>query len=182
MTEKHIIGITGIKGQGKTSFALVLSYLLSLNGHSMTVLNFADYLKKVANECFGREIGKVHGKLSKDDRKILCDVGDALRAIDEQCLLNIIERKLQKLDGFIIVGDVRLTREADMIKKNNGIVVRVESNVYNRDENYLREHKTETEINELKEDCRVINEGSFTDLIQKGKQVLSKCINKEWLG
>jgi len=177
-----IIGITGVKGQGKTFFAQILNHLLILNNYHVKILNFADYLKQVASECFGREIGQVHEKLSKYERKLLCDIGDKLREIDEECLLKVIERQIQNFNGFVIVGDVRLTREADMIHKYNGLVVRVSSNVYNRDEKYMREHKTETEITEIIEDHIVYNNGSISDLTLEGKKVLSKFIDRNWIG
>ena len=178
---KKIIGITGEKGKGKTSFVHVLIYLLSINGHSALVINFADYIKQVARECFGRDIGSIHGKLSKKDRELLCQIGDALRHIDPNCLANIVERKIQHTNGFIIVGDVRLEREAEVLKKHNGIIVSMESENYNRNENYLREHLTETEISKIKSDFRIVNNGTFSDLVTEGKKVLGHFYpKKKW--
>lgn len=179
--KRKLIGITGEKGKGKTSFVHVLSYLLSINGYSATSVNFADYIKKVARECFGRDIGMIHGKLSKKDRELLCKIGDALRSIDPLCLVKYTERHIQQLNGFVIVGDVRLQREAEVIKKNKGIVVKIESNIFNRKENYLKEHLTETELQKVKADFKIHNEGTFSDLVTEGKKVLGHFLpNKRW--
>lgn len=177
--KRKVIGITGEKGKGKTTFVHVLSYLLSINGHSAVVINFADYIKKVARECFGKEIGAIHGKLEKDERELLCQIGDALRGIDPNCLVQVVERKIEESTGFIIVGDVRLQREADAVRKYGGIIVRMQSTLYNRHEDYLREHKTETEVSSLKADFQVLNEGTFGDLITEGKKVLSHFFPKK---
>ena len=178
---RKIIGITGEKGKGKTTFVHVLMYLLSINGYSASVINFADYIKKVAKECFGRDIGAIHGKLSKRDRELLCKIGDSLREIDESCLVHVVERKLKELNGFIIVGDVRLGREASVLRKYQGIIVSMESEIFNRKENYLQEHMTEKEIATIKPDFRIANNGTFGDLVTEGKKVLGHFYSmKRW--
>ena len=169
---KKLIGITGEKGKGKTSFVHVLIYLLSINGYSATVVNFADYIKKVARECFNRDIGAIHGKLSKADRELLCKIGDALREIEPLCLVKVVELKITALKGFVIVGDVRLRREAEVIKKYGGIIVRMESQMFNRKEDYLREHVTEQEIYKIKADFGIPNDGTFGDLLTEAKKVV----------
>ncbi len=171
---KKIIGITGEKGKGKTTFVHVLIYLLSINGYAAKVINFADYIKQVARECYGRDIGAIHGKLSKEDRELLCKIGDALRGIDPYCLANVVERQIQSQhNGFIIVGDVRLAREVELLRKYKGIIVRMESNSYNRHENYLQEHITEKEVAQIQPDFCVVNQGTFADLLTEGKKVLA---------
>lgn len=178
---KKVIGITGEKGKGKTTFVHVLSYLLSINGHAATIINFADYIKQVARECFGRDIGAIHGRLHKEDRELLCKIGDALRSIDPACLVKVVERKIAKTSGFIVIGDVRLEREAQVIRKYGGVIVRIESKIFNRDENYLKEHLTEREIAQIKCDFQILNEGTFADLLTEAKKVLGHFLpNKRW--
>lgn len=173
-SRKKIIGVTGEKGKGKTSFVHVLMYLLSINGHSASVINFADYIKQVARDCYGRDIGMIHGKLSKSDRELLCKIGDALRSVDPLCLANVVERKLKsQTTEFVIIGDVRLQREVDMLRKYHAIIVKLDSNIFARSENYLRDHMTETEISKIQYDFLVLNEGTFADLLTEGKVVLS---------
>ena len=178
---RKLIGITGEKGKGKTSFVHVLIYLLSINGHAATVVNFADYIKKVARECFNRDIGAIHGKLSKVDRELLCKIGDALRDIEPLCLVKVVERKIKSLKGFVIVGDVRLQREAEVINKYGGIIVRMESQMFNRKEDYLREHVTEQEIYKIKANFQIPNDGTFGDLLTEAKKVVGHFYpHKRW--
>jgi len=180
MPRRYLIGITGSKGKGKTSFASVLTYLLSINGYAATVLHFADYIKKVARECFGRHIGKIHGKLNKKDRELLCAIGDKLREIDPNCLVKVVERRVNTTQGFIIVADVRLKREEEMIHRLGGIVVRIESDLYKRGEDYLKDHLTETEIDHVKADFQIMNIGTFADLVTEGKKVVSYYVKRRW--
>lgn len=177
---RYVIGITGSKGKGKTSFASVLTYLLSINGYAARVLHFADYIKKVARDCYNREIGSVHGKLSKKDRELLCKIGDALRGIDPNCLVKVVEREIKESKGFIIVADVRLKRESDMIKRLGGIVIKIESRIYSRKENYLEDHLTETEVQVIKPDFLVENFGTFSDLLTEAKKVVTHYVKRRW--
>ena len=170
--KRQLIGITGEKGKGKTTLVHVLNFLLSINGYNANVFNFADYIKQIARECFDVEIGNIHGKLSQEQRELLCKIGDALRSIDPNCLVKVIDRKIKQNQGFIIIGDVRLQREADMIKSQGGIIVRMQSHSFNRSENYLQEHVTEKEIAGIQPDFEIVNDGTFADLVHEAKKVL----------
>ncbi len=177
---RYVIGITGSKGKGKTSFASVITYLLSINGYAATVLHFADYIKRVAKECYNREIGSVHGKLSKKDRELLCRIGDGLRSIEPNCLVKVVERKIKENRGFIIVADVRLKREADMIKRLGGKIIKIQSDIFGRKENYMEDHLTETEVQTIKADFEIENTGTFSDLVTEAKKVVSHYVKRRW--
>lgn len=180
---RKVIGVTGEKGKGKTSFVQVLVYLLSINGYPATVLHFADCIKQIARDCFGRDIGRIHGKLSKQDRELLCNIGDALRGIDADCLIDVVDRKLVATTGFILIGDVRLVKEADLVHRHGGVVVRMESNRFARNENYLKNHVTETDIARIRPDFEIHNDGTFADLTVQAKQVLAHFLpHKHWKG
>jgi dephospho-CoA kinase len=182
-SRRKVIGVTGEKGKGKTSFVQVLVYLLSINGYPVTVLHFADYIKQIARECFARDIGRIHGKLSKTDRELLCQIGDALRGIQADCLIGVVERKILATRGFIVVGDVRLVQEAELIHRYNGVVARMQSHRFERHENYLKQHITETEITRINADFEITNDGTFNDLMAQAKEVLNHFLpHKQWKG
>ena len=92
--KKYIIGICGKKRHGKTAFSLIMSTLFNLNNREVIVVNFADYLKQVADDIFNIKVGKFHKDLSPEERRILIDLGDAFREIDRACLVDYVEKKI----------------------------------------------------------------------------------------
>lgn len=112
-----IIGITGPDRSGKTTLARLLS--IWLDG---LVVPFAATLKTTAARTYGP-----HALFkSAEGRKFLVELGLAGRKVALDCWINHVKAvQLVYKDKPIIVPDVRFLNEADFIKQQGGIVIKI---------------------------------------------------------
>lgn len=109
------IAFSGKAYSGKSSYA---HYLRDIYGFE--VLSFATILKETVTEVFG---------MKEKDRDLLQKVGAALREIDSNVFVNYLERQIQSIPNNLCAGltvdDLRYPNEADMLKRNGFILVRL---------------------------------------------------------
>lgn len=132
-----IIGITGLAGSGKDTVGRVL-----VHDFGYTRLSCATKVKDVAATLFGWDRIKLEG-LEEEDRKWreefidpihkitprqgLIKIGQGLKDVIDPCIWsnivhqNIIEQSLKD----VVITDVRFPSEIDLVRKLNGIIIRV---------------------------------------------------------
>ena len=121
-----LIGLTGPKGVGKSTYAC------SLTGFWGEVMSFAEPLRQMAEQIVPRDYltenkEEVIPWLGVTGRQILQTLGTEWgRALDSQIWVKIAEDHLAKNDSSpIIFDDVRFPNEAEMIRKRGGQVWRL---------------------------------------------------------
>lgn len=130
---RRIIGITGLANSGKDTTA---DYIISKDS-KFKKISFADPLKKMVINHFGLTYNDVYTTQGKNNfnqfwgmtnREILQKVGtDAMRrgfAFDVWVKLTQLVLK-NNIEQDYIVADVRFDNQAEMIKRNNGIVIKI---------------------------------------------------------
>lgn len=127
---KTLLGITGLADAGKDSFAKAFI------GAGYTPLAFADALKKVTAYVAGEDVALYHSREHKElhsdnlgmaRRTALQNVGLGMReAISPMVWIRRVMITLDQL-GWppAIITDVRFDNEAEIIREQGGIIVRV---------------------------------------------------------
>lgn len=168
-----IIGITGNKFNGKDT----LADLINLE-YNYKKISFADPLKQITKILFNFSDEQLYGskKETIDEfwnitpRETFQYLGtdifrnrmnELIPDIDNNFWLKCME---QKFDGSnIVIPDVRFENERELIKKYNGVIIKiVNPNIQN---NNLSNH--ESENNNIDYDYLIINNGSIDDLKEK---------------
>ena len=92
---------------GKTYCA---DYLVENYGYYKT--SFASKLKAIAYELYG-----VEGK-NGDNRRIIQELGDALRQFDDDVFSKYTLTMIKESKGKVVIDDLRLPREAQLLKES----------------------------------------------------------------
>lgn len=164
-----LIGITGQKFSGKSTVAKMLSEMLGYK-----VVSFATPLKKMVCALMGCNIEQLEDYDYKENtivpkhlwvycsgvkhtvRELLQGLGDLMRAenpyVFVECALNS--------DSDLIVSDCRMPNEADAIRKQGGIVIRVERDGLQSSDT----HSSETAMKEIVPDIIVENNKGLDEL------------------
>jgi dephospho-CoA kinase len=102
---------------GKTTCA---DYLVKNYGYIR--LSLADKLKAIAYELYG-----VQGK-DGDNRKIIQELGDRLRSFDDDVFTKYLLATVRERYPYnkVVIDDLRLPREAQLLKKNGFYLVQVQ--------------------------------------------------------
>lgn len=110
------LAFVGPMCSGKTTCA---DYLVQNYGY--TKLSLADKLKAIAYELYG-----IQGK-DGDNRRIIQELGDKLRVFDDDVFTKYTLATIQKNYSYskIVIDDLRLPREAGILKQNGFYLVRV---------------------------------------------------------
>lgn len=156
--------ISGKSGSGKNEVANIIKK----NLENSVITGFSKYIKLFALEFTdwdGRDITKPRAFLQK--------MGDTLRSIDENFLINRIIEDFKvyetKFDN-VIISDVRLPHELEYIKNNSNyevITIRVNSTKSMRDlKEFEKNHHTELELDDYQKFDFIIN-NNFDENLEK---------------
>jgi hypothetical protein len=159
-----IIGLTGLKGTGKSLAATGLP--------GFHIIAFADPLKAACKDLFGLTDKEMQDRALKEaplerwpfqsPRVIMQKVGtDAMRANWPLIWVEVLRRKLKEWPEVNwVITDCRFLNEAQMIKGLGGYIIRIERPDIPADD----PHPSETEMALIKADKTVINDGSISTL------------------
>ena len=170
----NLIGIIGKKGSGKDTAA---NYIIQKNPTYLKY-SFADPLKKVCSILFNFTEDQLYGDKKEEidknwditPRKIMQYIGtDILRDNLKNIIphykgniwITLFEKQLEKYNN-LIVPDVRFNDEAYAIKKNGGILIKIERDLI---EDEHSSHISENTIfDEHIIDYTIVNNSSLVDL------------------
>ena len=107
-----ILALSGPRACGKSTIAKHL-----VNHHGYTRIAFADAL---------REIAKCASDQFIVDRNYLARLGTTLREMLPRFLLDVISQKIARIDGPVVIEDIRLPTEFDFCKSIGAVTIRFE--------------------------------------------------------
>jgi hypothetical protein len=169
-----IIGITGRSGAGKD---VVGSFITS---HGFSRLAFAGQVKHMCSVIFDLDMkyfcdpklkDKMNMRYGKTPRQLMQTFAtDFIRdKIDSNFWIHRIE---SFLDGDIVITDVRFDNELDMVKREGGIIIRVERNG-GRDDDHI------SEIVPKYADYVISNNSDLDSLKMQVDRLMKKIVNKK---
>lgn len=108
-----IIGITGKKQSGKSTFATALRGCLGWD--NLSVLSIAEPIYWAYNEMYGEEVSEGHGPLNADGRQIMQGMSDTAKAmVGDEILCDIVAVKaIMVQPRHIIIPNIRFPFEDD---------------------------------------------------------------------
>lgn len=112
MKKYDTIALSGPRACGKTTIA---SHLATQHGY--TRIAFADTL---------RELALVAGEDFQKDRIYLADLGDKLRQLMPNFLLEIVRQKVNSIEGPVVIEDVRFLAEVEFCHLIGAAIIRLE--------------------------------------------------------
>lgn len=184
----QIIGVTGRKHNGKDTLGNFF-----VENHGYKRIAFADALKEACEKIFGFDNDQLYGdkKETLDEywevtpRTVLQYVGTELfrnqlepimPKIGKDIWLKVVEKKI--LDNLksnpsqkFIITDVRFENECNLIEKMGGVTIRVKRDSAN---NVKDCHPSEIDIEKLKVNAEILNNGTKEELYQDAIDFL-KC-------
>jgi flagellin-specific chaperone FliS len=175
-----IIGLLGQKQSGKDTCA---DYLVKKHGFERFA--FGDSVKEVCRILFGFNYQQLYGNKKEEiDPNLNITPREAFQKIGTEFGQNIIHellpnlniekktlwtRNLDNIDKSknIVISDVRFKHEIDAIKKNGGIIIKINRNTIQNDFN---KHSSEQEIFNISPfliDFIIDNNGTLNELFEK---------------
>lgn len=177
----RIIGLSGKKGSGKDTCALILQNLTrSENGnHQYQTIAFATPIKDICQQVFKLSAEQVHDPILKEvrdpfwnktPRQIMQQIGTDLfrNHFDQDIWIKVMERKLQQEpESRFIITDVRFPNESALIHRFGGKVLNItrdsEKINYNTDDS----HSSEIPLDESNFNAMIENNSSIDELTTK---------------
>lgn len=191
MINSNVIAITGIAGSGKETFAKMIKLALfnkvyatrvganktnfcdywkiKENFDSVDIIHFSTPLKEIASILEGVDVSVYSDRATKEaHRPFVIALGDAIKGMNPNILLDVTKRTISNPAKFWIIEDLRLPNEVDYIKENNIPIIKiVRPNI-----ELVNNHITETNIENIQEDIRVVNGGTFDDLFIEAEKIV----------
>jgi hypothetical protein len=149
------VGVMGLAGSGKDTVGDILENSLI---YTYTKVSFAEKLKDVC-----KELGW-DGNKDQKGRALLQTIGMALRVYDPEAWVKILDKKIDSKRSYVFT-DVRFKNEAEYIRKNGGIVLKIERPSLVLSE--AHKHISEAGQSEIAPDHVVGNDGTIEDLKNK---------------
>lgn len=112
MKKSATIALSGPRACGKSTIA---SHLVTQHGY--TRIAFADAL---------RQLALVAGEDFENDRIYLADLGDKLRQLMPNFLLEVVRQKVNSIEGPVVIEDVRFPAEVDFCRHIGAATIRLE--------------------------------------------------------
>lgn len=158
-------------GAGKTTLAMLL-----VKHHGFTKLSFANVLKEFATNVLSRPLDK------KRDRQFLQMMGEGARQSDVDVWIRWLHIQLQAYERAsvtdFVVDDVRYVNEAEWLRKQGFIIVRLVGRSYKMKAE-LAEHPSETKMAEIEADFEVDASGTVEEM---WKNFVKKCFKHSSAG
>ena len=107
-----IIALSGPRACGKSTIA---EHLVNLHGY--TRVAFADCLRKIA---------ALAGEERINDRLYLAELGSELRSLLPDFLLQVVGRRIESIDGPVVIEDVRFPSEVEFSRSIGALTIRLE--------------------------------------------------------
>lgn len=184
-----IIGISGKKGSGKDTFALLLEDLFRKQEIKVITKAFADKLKECCAVISGQFEWIFYNQNAKNkkagpflnitNRELMQKFGDLTRQLDPNIWIKLVlEPDYKTNPDVLIITDVRFKNEAKAIKDKGGILIRMESDRSKEDN-----HKSETDLDDYNNFDLVINNNigvSIKELQAKAKDIITYIKNKKF--
>ena len=173
-----LIGITGYKSSGKSTATEMLSSLLHCEVRSFatplkemvcaltccTMSQLEDYNFK-ENEIVPKHLWNYCSDDRRNYRSLLQGLGDVMRDVNQDVF---VECALSNTPSTVIISDVRMRNEAEAVKRNGGIIIRIMRDVEHSDT-----HKSEVEIDIIEPDYLIYNNKTIKDLSNSLEQLVS---------
>lgn len=106
----HILALSGPRACGKSTIAKHL-----VRHHGYTKIGFSDPL---------RQIAKCGGEKLIDNRNYLSRLGDTLRDIWPEFLIEVISQKINQIEGPVVIEDIRFPCEFNFCKLIGATTIR----------------------------------------------------------
>ena len=152
----RIILVAGKAGSGKNEVANLLKSKLD----KTVITSFSKYIK-----LFALELSNWDGNDENKPREFLQNMGDTLRAVDEDFMTNRLLEDIKVYERMginnIVISDVRLVHELEYFKKMSNyevVTIRVNADSYKRNlTDKEKKHHTELELDNYENFDYVIN-------------------------
>jgi len=171
LNNKQLIGISGLAGSGKDTFAKFINDKAIDDYRDVQLYAFADPLKEVCSVLFNVDIDRFYDRdhketiiteWNKSPRTMMQLVGTDLvrRGISDAFWIDRARSALNSAHASIfIVTDVRFENEAQFIRDSGGIMYHVK-----RDSVQQLDHDSEQVLDFYNNDVLVYNNSSLSDL------------------
>ena len=174
-----LIGISGKKTSGKTTCAEIIKELFP---NKTIIINFGDAVKESLkvifdfsdSELYGDDKEKVNEFWNITPREVMQfyatdlmrnQLSKRFETISTNLWVKCVEKKIIKLlnkDVIVIIADLRFMNEYEMIKKYNGITLRINRNTTG----LYDKHQSEIELDNVEFDYNISNNSTTEDLIE----------------
>ena len=180
----HLWGVSGHGQSGKNTFANFLQIELLAKGIECAQLAFATELKMDVQRDFGLTFESLWGKDKEKPlecfrktngdnwtaREVLQEYGNFFRKFDKNWWINkVLGKNIENL----IITDVRYRNEAEAIKNNNGVNIKIKRK--DKQSIHGESHISETNLDDdYLVDYVINNDGNLDDLKEKAKKLIKK--------